>query len=79
MRIAPHLTRGPGTWLLRSLAAFCLLVLGILHGGIALGQTLYFHNDVLGNPVVATDAYGSVAWMTCPLSPYQSSRGSPVG
>jgi RHS repeat-associated protein len=62
MLITRRLTRDLCARLLRSIAAFCLLVLAMLHGGVSLGQTLYFHNDVLGNPVVATDAYGSVAW-----------------
>jgi RHS repeat-associated protein len=62
MFITRQVIRGLSTGLPRSIAAFCLLVLAMLHGGVALGQTLYFHNDALGNPVVATDAYGSVAW-----------------
>lgn len=52
---------------LLAFAAGTVLVLAALAGGLsapasAWAQTLYFHNDVAGSPLVATDGSGAVVW-----------------
>jgi RHS repeat-associated protein len=52
---------------LLAFAAGTVLALAALAGGLsapasAWAQTLYFHNDVAGSPLVATDGSGAVVW-----------------
>lgn len=66
---SPAALRWPAVARRRLLAAAAgtVLALAALAGGLsapasAWAQTLYFHNDVAGSPLVATDGSGAVVW-----------------
>jgi RHS repeat-associated protein len=49
---------------MNKLLRFCLAVLLVLvaRGAAAFEQTTYYHDDIFGSPVAATDAAGNVLW-----------------
>jgi RHS repeat-associated protein len=49
-----------GRWA-RSLCALLVVTLG-LQGTLAQAQTVYFHNDIAGSPIAATDQAGNLLW-----------------
>lgn len=70
--------RSRGTVLHGWVVAAAGLLLLLLQAPLALAQTVYFHNDVLGSPVVATDANGAVLWKQ-QYRPYGQPAGAGSG
>lgn len=70
--------RSRGTVLHGWVVAATALLLLLLQAPLALAQTVYFHNDVLGSPVVATDANGAVLWKQ-QYRPYGQPAGAVSG
>lgn len=70
--------RGWGAVLRGWVVAAAALLLLLLQAPVVFGQTVYFHNDVLGSPVVATDVNGAVLWKQ-QYRPYGEPAGAVSG